>query len=70
MHGLIDVKNIFKLRARRSIPSWGEFAEEINNYYLQPENYKVSGESFADLQILAIDFYIVFTAATMKGLNK
>ena len=66
MHGLIDTKNIFKLRSRRSIPTWGEFVEEINNYYLSPENYKVSGESFADLQVLAIDFYIVFTAAEMK----
>ena len=66
LHGLIDTKNIFRLRSRRSIPTWGEFVDEINNYYLDPLNYKVSGESFADLNILALDFYIVFTAAEMK----
>lgn len=66
IHKLIDTKSIFKLRARRSIPNWAEFSDAINNYYLDPLNYKVSGESFADLNILAIDFYIVFTAAEMK----
>ena len=60
LHGLLATKNFFRLRAKSSIPSWGEFSEEINNYYLDPLNYKVSGESFADLVILTIDFYIVF----------
>jgi hypothetical protein len=64
LHGLLDTKNIFRLREKLDIPSWGEFSDEINNYYLDPLNYKVSGESFADLTILTIDFYIVF-----KGLK-
>jgi hypothetical protein len=66
LHGLIDTKNIFTLKSRRSIPNWAEFLDAINNYYLDPVNYKVSGESLADLKILAFDFYIVFTAAEMK----
>ena len=66
LHGIIDTKSIFKFHSRRSIPNWDEFSDAINNYYLDPLNYKVSGESFADLNILAIDFYVVFTAAEMK----
>lgn len=66
LHGLLDTKSIFRLRTRSSIPDWLEFINEINNYYLDPQNYKVSGESFAELRILAIDFYIVFTAIAMK----
>ena len=67
LHGLLDTKNIFRLREKLDIPSWGEFSDEINNYYLDPLNYKVSGESFADLTILTLDFYVVFTASAMKG---
>ncbi len=69
MHAIVEAKSIFKLRTRKSLPSWAEFSDEINNYYLDPVNYKVSGESFADLKILAIDFYIVFTASTMNKLK-
>jgi len=65
LHGLLDTKNIFRLREKTDVPSWGEFSDQINNYYLDPLNYKVSGESFAELRILAIDFYVVF-----KGLAK
>ena len=69
LHGALDTKNIFRLRSRRSIPTWGEFIDVLNNYYTDPTNYKVSGQTLADLQILAIDFYVVFTSATMKKLS-
>jgi len=60
LHGLLDTKNIFRLRQKSDVASWGEFSDEINRYYLEPDNYKVSGESFADMTILSVDFYIVF----------
>ena len=64
--GFLETKNLFRLRAKSSIPTWAEFSEALNNYYTDPQNYKVSGESLADLKVLALDFYCVFTSSEMK----
>ena len=66
-HGILETKNIFRLRTRRSIPNWVEFSTALNNYYSDPDNYKMSGESLANLKVLAVDFYVVFTAKAVKA---
>ena len=67
LHGLMETKNLFRLRTRRSIPTFSEFISALDNYYSDPDNYKMSGESLANLLVLAIDFYVVFTDKAVKG---
>ena len=69
LHGLIDTKNIFRLRSRRSIPTWGEFVDEIKGGSIPKEFIKpvekgvteamdkgvVAGYPMVDVQVTLYD---------------